>query len=178
MEWMLMPLKRYAEFGGRSRRKEYWLYTLGVTLLYLVLLAVALVIGLGAAGLASGGQGDGAGGMMGLFASLGIFAVIIAIVWLALLLPSIAVTVRRLHDSNRSGLWLLGYILPYILGSFLSGFGAGANSTTLALIGGLVTLGGAIMGIVIFVFLVLPGTVGPNRYGPDPLGHYDPSVFA
>ena len=177
MEWMLLPLKRYAEFSGRSRRKEYWLFSLGVGLLYLILFTVALVIGLGAAGLGSTGR-DNAAGMVGLFASLGIFAVIIGIVWLALLLPSIAVTVRRLHDSDRSGLWLLGYILPYLIGSFLAGMGTGANSTTLSLLGGLITLSGAVMGIVIFVFLVLPGTVGPNRYGSDPLGRYDPSVFA
>jgi uncharacterized membrane protein YhaH (DUF805 family) len=67
------------------------------------------------------------------------------IVLLGLLLPSLAVGVRRLHDTNRSGWWLLISLVP-ILG-----------------------------GIVCFVFMVLPGTRGPNKYGPDPI---DPLVVA
>ena len=85
MEWAIMPLKRYAEFSGRSRRKEYWLFLL-------------LAIGLGiVAGIIDGilGLRHGSVGPIGGLLSL------------ALLIPSIAVAIRRLHDTDRSGWWLV-----------------------------------------------------------------------
>lgn len=87
MEWMLMPLRRYAEFTGRSRRKEYWMFYLG----YIIVLIVATILDniLGLAGML---------GPYGLFASLVILAVIV---------PGIACGVRRMHDTDHSGWWLL-----------------------------------------------------------------------
>ncbi len=101
MEWMILPLKRYAEFGGRSRRQEFWMYMLGMVLMYLVLAVVATVIGVGAVGMASANRGTGgaASGMIGFFASMGILAVVFGVVWLGLLIPTVAVSIRLLHES-------------------------------------------------------------------------------
>lgn len=168
MEWMLLPLKRYAQFSGRSRRQEYWMFILFQFLLYTVLGVVGMVIGAGAAGLSSAGGNPSGAGLMGMFAAFGIFALVFMIVYFALLIPSIAVTVRRLHDQERSGMWLLAVIVPYVIGYIVAIAGAAAESTVIAGLGGLVTLLGVIAGLVLFVFMFLPGTPGPNRYGPDP----------
>jgi uncharacterized membrane protein YhaH (DUF805 family) len=127
MDWMLMPLRRYAQFSGRSRRKEYWMYTLFVVLVSLIAGAID-----GALGLA----GESGYGPLG-----GIFT-------LATLIPSIAVGIRRLHDTDRSGWWLLIALIP--------------------LIGALVLL----------FFFVSDGTGGPNRFGPDPKNPGQAEVFA
>ena len=179
MEWMLLPLKRYAEFSGRSRRMEYWMYTLGVVIMYVIFGVIAGVIVGGAAGFASsGGGGRLAGGMMGMFASLGLLGIILAVIWLALLIPSIAVTIRRLHDTNRSGFWILAYFGPYVLGYILAIAGAAAQSTPLIMLGGACSILGFVMALVLLVFMFLPGTAGSNRFGPDPKGGIDASVFA
>ena len=94
MEWYLMALKKYSEFSGRSRRKEYWMFTLFNCLIYLVLFILGLVLRDSALGSV----------FMGLYF---IYA-------LALLIPSLAVCVRRLHDTGRSGWWLLIVIVPIV----------------------------------------------------------------
>jgi len=119
MEWALLPLKRYAEFSGRSRRKEYWLFVLLLIPIYIAAMAIDFVIGLNTV-------------VVGLY---GPFYLLTA---LALLVPSIAVGVRRLHDIDKSGWWLLITLIPLI---------------------------GA---IVLLVFACTAGTAGPNRFGPDP----------
>jgi uncharacterized membrane protein YhaH (DUF805 family) len=121
MEMMIALLKKYADFQGRARRAEYWMFVL------FQLLAVA-ILGL----ILSGGKTDSA-------TATGLMA----LVTLGLLLPSIAVTVRRLHDTNRTGWWILINFLP--------------------LIGGLWLL----------VLTVLDGTPTSNRFGPDPKGRGD-----
>ncbi|MDB5679233.1 DUF805 domain-containing protein [Sphingomonas bacterium] len=166
MEWMFMPLKRYAEFSGRSRRMEFWMYQLGVWLLWMALWVVMMVIGFGTASAAR----DPAAGMVGMFASLGIFMVVFAIVALGLFIPSLAVAVRRLHDTDRSGWWLLAPIAPYILTILIAVMAASSQSSALAGIAMIVNLGTLVAGIVLLVFYCLPGTPGPNKYGPDPLG--------
>ena len=117
---------------------------------------------------------------------------------LALFLPSLAVAVRRLHDTNRTGWWVLVYLVPAWVSAALAivlfllfGLDGGDLSFAdggewaaigvflgiLLVIGLIVTL---VLAIVMIVFLILPGTQGPNRYGPDPLqqqgtggfGHY------
>jgi uncharacterized membrane protein YhaH (DUF805 family) len=129
MEWMLMPLKRYAEFSGRSRRKEYWMFVLGVIIAEIVLSIVERVLGLS--------------GMVG-----GVYGPLILILLLALIVPSIAVVVRRLHDQDKSGWLVLLGLIP--------------------LIGGLILL----------VFMCLEGTKGPNRFGPDPKNPAGAEAFA
>ena len=89
MDWYLMALKKYAEFQGRSQRKEYWMFTLFNLLAFFVLSIVGSVLG------------DQAELLTGLY-SLGV------------LLPSIAVTVRRLHDIGKSGWFLLLGLIPLV----------------------------------------------------------------
>jgi len=174
MHWMLLPLKRYAEFSGRSRRKEYWLFFLGVLLLYLALFALMLVL-LGGAVL-SAIQGNGSSGSMGAVFGQSIMGIgvifLIVLLWWALLIPSLAVGVRRLHDIDRSGWWLMLGYGPWIAGEVLA---PAVQSETLV---DILTLGSMIGFIVLLVFAVLPGTRGPNRFGPDPKGEDLGQVFA
>ncbi|MCH5676717.1 DUF805 domain-containing protein [Streptomyces gilvus] len=114
MSWFLEALKKYAVFSGRARRKEYWMYALFVGIIYIVLAVIA-----------------GASKSMAGIALLGVF-------YLAILLPSLAVGVRRLHDTGKSGWWLLFGIVP--------------------LVGG----------ITLLVFTCLDSEPGPNKYGPNP----------
>jgi uncharacterized membrane protein YhaH (DUF805 family) len=120
MNWYVEVLRKYAVFDGRSRRKEYWLFVL-------FNLIIALVLGFidGALGLADTETGYGPLGL--------IYA-------LAVLVPSIAVGVRRLHDTDRSGWWLLIVFIPII---------------------------GA---VVLVVFFLIDSQPGSNRYGPNPKG--------
>jgi uncharacterized membrane protein YhaH (DUF805 family) len=137
MEWMLLPYRRYAEFTGRSRRKEYWMFALFQFL-------VSLVIG------ALFGQTTwmGMGGMMtGSMMVGGTGSLIQNLFTLVSLIPGLAVSVRRLHDQDRSG-WLLLLVLVPVLGWF-----------------------------ALFVFMCLEGTRGPNRYGPDPKNPTDIEAF-
>ena len=143
MEWATLPFKKYADFTGRSRRKEYWMYVL-------LLIVVGIVIGVVERAL-------------GLAALIGPYGPITALFMLATLVPSLAVGVRRLHDTNRSGWWLLIGYGPFLL-SLVATF---LGSLSLAMILSLVGLVGF---IVLLVFMVLEGNRGPNQYGADPKG--------
>lgn len=121
MEWMTMPLKRYADFSGRSRRKEYWMFLLGVVVAAVVTSIIEGVLGLS--------------GMVG-----GVYGPLTLLLILAIFIPSLACQVRRFHDQDKSGWFVLLGLIP--------------------LLGGLVVL----------VFMCLEGTKGPNQYGPDPKG--------
>ena len=114
MEWYLQVLQKYTVFDGRARRKEYWMF--------------ALINGLIAIGLVV---------VEGLVGGPGILAMLY---WLAVLLPSIAVSIRRLHDTGRPGLWLLLGLIPFI------GW------------------------IIVLVLMVLEGDAEQNEYGPNPKG--------
>ena len=112
MNWYLDVLKKYAVFSGRARRKEYWLFLLfnfGISI------ALAIIEAL-----------IGTGGLLGALYALGVF------------IPSLAVAVRRLHDTNRSGWWLLIGLVPLI---------------------GI---------IVLIVFFVQDSDAGDNTFGPNP----------
>ena len=150
MEWMLLPLKRYAEFSGRSRRKEYWMYVL---LLIIVMFVVGLV--------------ENAAGLTGM---VGPYGPLSALLIVGTFVPSLAVGIRRLHDTNRTGWWMLLGIVPYALSAVLLLAGSLALAATL----GIVAL---LCAIALLVFMVLPGTNGPNQYGPDPKGPSE-EVFA
>jgi len=128
MEWMLLPLKRYADFAGRSRRKEYWMFSLGLAIVYAIL-GTLLVVGGGFAR----NPGDPPSGL-----TLLVFA-LFGITVLGILVPSIAVQVRRFHDQDKSGWFVLLGFIPYV------------------------------GGLIVLVFMCLPGTPGPNRFGDDPL---------
>jgi|SRR6185369_3820117 uncharacterized membrane protein YhaH (DUF805 family) len=150
-EWAALPLKKFAIFSGRAPRAEYWWFYLGTVIVSFVFKLIDKMLG----------TDDVIGG----------------IVSLGLLIPSIAVTVRRLHDTDRSGWWLLAFVGAIALLVFLatlgrldSALGNGAStaaSFTTAIVAILIVLGG---GVTLLVFMVLPGTEGPNSYGPDPYG--------
>ncbi|HEX4847096.1 MAG TPA: DUF805 domain-containing protein [Novosphingobium sp.] len=151
LDWMLMPLRRYADFNGRSRRKEFWSFFLlnmivsAVLIgpLYSVIISNAMTMAASdpdsfEAAAASGFQfGDHP--IATALAGLGIL-------WsLGTLIPNIAVTVRRLHDRDMSGWWYLGMIVASII-PFL----------------------GILAALAFLVLMFLEGTKGPNRFGPDP----------
>lgn len=104
---------KFATFSGRARRREYWFFYLGNTLINLLLLILGTVAG-------------------------GIFFVILGIYNVAIIIPGLAVLVRRLHDTNRSGANVLWVLLP-LVGE-----------------------------IILLVFLFSDGTPGANNYGDDP----------
>ena len=159
VDWAKRPLQKYADFSGRAPRAEYWWYTLGVVI-------VALLIGL-------------VEGILGLSNSVGPYGPLSLIFMLALLVPGLAVTARRLHDTDRSGWWMLIAVVPYALMAVLGIMAATSGSAmgALAVVGifSIVALVGA---VVLLVFMVLPGTRGPNKYGPDPYGADVEQVFA
>ena len=113
-DWMMLPIKRYTQFTGRSSRKEYWLFMLAHTALFLFCAIWSVPLG-----------AEGA-------------AAIYLLVLLGLLVPTLAVQVRRFHDQDKSGWFALMNLIPYI------GW------------------------LIVFVFMVLEGTKGDNRFGPDP----------
>ncbi|WP_327116720.1 DUF805 domain-containing protein [Streptomyces sp. NBC_01341] len=86
MNWYLAVLKNYAGFSGRARRKEYWMYTL------FNLIAASVLVALGAV----------------IDSQIPYFIYVVAV-----LVPTLAVFVRRLHDTGRSGWWLLLAIVPF-----------------------------------------------------------------
>lgn len=127
MSLMFQPLKKYADFTGRARRSEYWLFTLFIIIVEVVYIALVGVTG----GFGGDGQMNGLG-----MALTGLYCLFL----LGIIIPSLAVAFRRLHDTDRSAWWLLIAFIPFI------------------------------GGLVLLVFYVLPGTTGANKFGPDPKG--------
>jgi uncharacterized membrane protein YhaH (DUF805 family) len=161
MEWMILPFKRYVDFEGRSRRMEFWMFQL-LNILVALVLAGPFFFSFMSASFSASATGDPAAqaaAMEELFASgfnlsmvgLGLYLLYA----LAAFLPSIAVTVRRFHDRDMSGWWYLGLSLA-----------------------GAIPVVGFIASIAFFVLMVLPGTSGANRFGPDPKDPYAEDVFA
>ena len=116
MEWMILPFRRFLEFTGRSRRKEFWMFTLLSVIAAIAAALIDLMFGFG----------PEQNGPVGIVVSL------------TFLIPSLSVSVRRLHDVDRSGWWLLLALIP-ILGW-----------------------------IVLIVWNCTDGTRGTNQFGPDP----------
>ena len=105
MEWMFLPYKRYADFTGRSRRMEYWMFALFYTLVLLV--GFVAVIATSGPSYDAAGEGDAAAGMP-------IVLVILSLFVLGSIVPGLAVQVRRLHDQNLSGWLVLLNLIPYL----------------------------------------------------------------
>lgn len=119
MNWYLGVLKNYATFNGRAHRTEYWMF-----FLINILVSIALAFIDGVTGMTTS---SGYGVLSGLYS-------------LAILIPALAVGARRLHDTGRSGLWLLVGFVPCI------GF------------------------LVLLFFLVQDSHPGSNQYGANPKG--------
>ena len=103
MKWYLMAFKRYADFDGRSRRKEYWMFQLFNTIIIMILYGyiISQIIG------GSGNPEDiMTGSSLGLMSFFGIY-------FLATFVPSLAIAVRRLHDVGKSGWFLLWGLVPF-----------------------------------------------------------------
>jgi uncharacterized membrane protein YhaH (DUF805 family) len=127
MQWYLKVLRQYADFAGRARRTEFWMFTLFSLIISIVLGVLDSLLGTTfVAGTTSGWLG--------------------LLYGLAVLLPSLGVSVRRLHDTGRSGLWVLIGLVPIV---------------------------GA---IVLIVFCATEGNPGPNSYGPDPKAAGSPAT--
>ena len=140
-------LKKYVEFKGRARRREFWTFFF-----------VNLILGL----IPFVGQ----------------------IVGLLTCIPSITVGVRRLHDTNRSGFWmLLAYILFFVdmifffIGFFAGfagfygfGFGRGGfgHMGVLMIPAIIILIALLVLGIILLIWAIQEGTRGSNKYGPDP----------
>lgn len=179
-----MPFRRYADFQGRSRRMEFWMWTVFLILVYLVLSVAMFAVGGSAMMLAQDARSPealaGAGG--GLLIVLGLMGIF----WLATIIPSLAVSVRRLHDSNKSGFWLLGY---YVLVFAQYGFAVtalmaqgaagydGEPNASMGAVSVLLSLVTLVYAIVLLVFFFLDGTPGENRFGADPKGRGEVDVF-
>ena len=117
MNWYVSVLKKYVEFSGRASRTEFWMFALINFVIGIVLGIIDGVIGTKTA--------YGLGALGGLYN-------------LAVLLPSLAVAARRLHDTGRSGWWLLLLFVPVI------GW------------------------VILLVFYILESQAGENEYGPYP----------
>ncbi|MGZ8158130.1 MAG: DUF805 domain-containing protein [Methylobacter sp.] len=119
MNWYLEALKKYAVFNGRARRKEYWYFFLFNLLVSILFVIIDSVIG-------TMSEETGLGLLSGIYS-------------LAVLIPGISVTVRRLHDTGRSGWWIFIALIPVI------------------------------GGIALLIFMVLDSAPGDNEYGPNPI---------
>jgi len=118
MNWYFEVLKKYAVFSGRARRKEYWFFVL-FNIIVSIILAVI----------------DGVTGTLDPESGMGLLGLIYT---LAILIPALAVSVRRLHDTGRSGWWLLILLIP-LIGT-----------------------------IVILIFMVQDSKPEENQYGSNP----------
>ena len=129
--------RKYCSFKGRASRSEFWWFCLFTLILNMIVALVGLLL-----------------------PALGSIVSAVQALWL--LLPTVGVSTRRLHDRNFSGWWQvlpLAAVLPAIAGAVL-----GAD--------GLLVLAGsaaALASLGLLVVYVLKGTTGPNRFGPDPL---------
>lgn len=107
LEWMLLPYKRYADFSGRSRRKEYWMFALLQFIISIILSALMF----------SGGFAvDPVTGAPSLGTGFYIGTGLLVIYGLATFIPSLAVMVRRFHDQDKSGWFALLAFIPYVGG--------------------------------------------------------------
>lgn len=163
MKWYILALKKYATFTGRSRRKEFWMFVL----FYIIFKVVAQVLD-GLLGLSWGSMGGG---------------VLNSIYSLAMIVPSLAVSVRRFHDTGRSGWWCVWFLLAFIV-TFIAyliyliplaiSMGLSAEdmdaSVIMQFIGPTMVwlLVFFVIGIIEIVMLARDSQPGTNKWGPNP----------
>lgn len=133
MDWYIGCLRKYADFSGRARRKEYWMFALVNFIIFCV--AVFLIL------IAGGAEYNAQGWMAGQTGASPLAAflyIVLSLYWVAIIVPALAVSVRRLHDIGKSGWWWFIQFVP------------------------------AIGGIWFFVLMVLDSQGGANEWGPNP----------
>src|SRR6478672_270154 len=148
IEWAVRPFRKYADFTGRAPRAEYWWF-------YLATVVVQIPLGM-------------------IDEMLGEWSPFSGLFGLAILLPWLAVSVRRLHDIDRTGWWLAAFFLPFVVVVIWVAMAVAANlpgtppePTGPMLVGMIVAIVAMlILAIVMLVFMVTQGTEGPNRFGP------------
>ena len=159
MNWFIKCLRQYADFKGRAQRAEYWYFSLFYFLAYVVGFILDNALG------TQSRHKDAAG-------------LVTFLIFVGLCVPAMSVTIRRLHDTGRSGWWLLLLALPAVVGGVLMVFGGLAVVAAIGfgvemglfglgtmMIGALIALGGAVWWVYVFV---QPSQPGMNEYGPPP----------
>ena len=139
-------LKKFGKFSGRASRSEFWWFYLFVTLLAVAATIVDVLV---------------------LGTNFGERGVVRRVASFATLVPTLAATSRRLHDTNRRGWWMLLPLLALVpLFLFLLPVGLERRYFTnlIAVLAGFFTIG------LLLYWLIKRGTQGANRFGPDPLG--------
>ncbi|MEG2539238.1 MAG: DUF805 domain-containing protein [Clostridium sp.] len=143
MSWYILRWKRTLDFKGRSRRKEYWM-----SFLFDVIILIALTV-------------------LGSFIGLG--EILPWIYSVAIIVPNLSCTIRRIHDIGKSGYFILMLAPTYIfqiLEAFGLSMGVTSGSLEIFLIGGYLVAAGCCL--TIFVFTFINGQSGDNKYGIDP----------
>ena len=155
---------KYADFTGRARRSEYWWFCLFIFLVMLLpLIGVITMYVI---------HNEDS------FAAMVLLIIVLAIISLVFLVPSLAVTTRRLHDTGRSGWWIVASYAVSVFSQFVQDFifdpgtlGASSFSTASTgalIVWGVVNLINLGLSITILVFMLLDSDKGENKYGPSP----------
>lgn len=120
MEWYVKCWRQYADFSGRARRKEYWMFSLfNVLIVFVLAIVLPMLFGLLAVSLMQmqvNNDSDPSAIMLG----IGYLpSIALALYGLAVMVPSLAVSVRRLHDIGKSGWTILLGLIPFVGGIIL-----------------------------------------------------------
>ena len=169
MKWYIKCLKQYADFNGRARRKEYWWFMLINTIITMILVICWMIPMFKMAFNAeSGSEYDEWDVVRTMFTNP--FIYIYLVYYLAMLIPSIAVTVRRLHDIGKSGFWVFLSIGGSLLGSVANMYQTANPTVAMVLL--FIALA---VTIVFLVWMFTNSDYGPNQYGPNPKGEGNPT---
>lgn len=142
-EWMIEPLRKYAQFTGRARRAEYWWFFLAAFLVSVTATVFDSIVGLKPLGLSTA-------------------------ISLGLIVPQLAVAVRRLHDIDRTGWWFAAPIAVFVPFGAVLAMNVSNGGGMLAVLLGLAAFA---FSVLMIVWYCTRGTAGPNRFGLDPLVH-------
>ena len=163
MSWYGLAITNYFNFNGRARRKEYWMFYLFAIIISIIAMILDIALGIDFTYSTFYGQES-------LY-----YGPIYTIVALFHIIPMYSITVRRLHDSDRTGWWFFGPILAMLsavlIFAMMAGMSYSMNIRLLMYIGGIIAIVGYIgsIGVLIasFVFMFFDGTKGDNRFGPS-----------
>lgn len=160
MKYFIYCFKHYADFSGRARRKEFWFFTLFNFIIFLAL-SIGYVVQIAALAIQDPDMDDPMVLILKMFTSP--FFIILLIYSLAVFIPTLAVSVRRLHDIGRSGTWLIIYYgISFTLGFFTSIW----DVTTL--IGIIAFLASIALFVVYIVWMATDSKPGDNEWGNNP----------